>query len=141
MLLRYLKSYIWNSVAELRLSKKLQDSLENIIAIDSKSLQEKSKIRIRSNYNYLSCSHDDKYLAVGYHFNICVYDLEAGRKIKTLYLGNSLADSILVNYNPIYLDRFLDVGNDKSSHPNILTAFFRPEKKYRKGTSVGLYTR
>lgn len=51
------------------LSKKLQDSLENIIAIDSKSLQEKSKIRIRSNYNYLSCSHDDRYLAVGYHFN------------------------------------------------------------------------
>ena len=110
------------------LSKELKDSMENIIAIDSKSLQEKSKIRIRSNYNYLSCSHDDKYLAVGYHFNICVYDLEAGRKIKTLYLGNSLADSILVNYNPIYLDRFLDVGEDKSSHPNILTAFFKPEK-------------
>lgn len=110
------------------LSKEIQDSLENIIIIDSNSLQEKSKIRIRSNYNYLSCSHDDKYLAVGYHFNICVYDLEAGRKIKTLYLGNSLADSILVNYNPIYLDRFLDVGNDKSSHPNILTAFFKPEK-------------
>ena len=32
------------------LSKELQDSLENIIAIDSKSLQEKSKFRIRSNY-------------------------------------------------------------------------------------------
>lgn len=102
------------------LSKGLQDSLENILIIDSNSLQEKSKIRLRPNYNYLSCSHDDKYLAVGYHFNICVYDLEAGRKIKTLYLGNSLSDSILVNYNPIYLDRFLDVGKDKSSHPNIL---------------------
>ena len=49
------------------LSKELQDSLENIIAIDSKSLQEKSKFRIRSNYNYLSCSHDDRYLAVGYY--------------------------------------------------------------------------
>ena len=110
------------------LSKELQDSLENIIAIDSKSLQEKSKIRIRSNYNYLSCSHDDRYLAVGYHFNVCVYDLEAGTKINTFYLGNPLADSILVNYNPIYLDRFLDVGEDKLSHPNILTAFFRPEK-------------
>lgn len=110
------------------LSKELQDSLENIIAIDSKSLQEKSKIRIRSNYNYLACSHDDRYLAVGYHFNVCVYDLEAGTKINTFYLGNPLADSILVNYNPIYLDRFLDVGEDKSSHPNILTAFFRPGK-------------
>lgn len=110
------------------LSKELQDSLENIIAIDSKSLQEKSKIRIRSNYNYLSCSHDDRYLAVGYHFNVCVYDLEAGTKINTFYLGNPLADSILVNYNPIYLDRFLDVGEDKLSHPNILTAFFRPGK-------------
>lgn len=110
------------------LSKELQDSLENIIVIDSKSLQEKSKIRIRSNYNYLSCSHDDRYLAVGYHFNVCVYDLETGTKINTFYLGNPLADSILVNYNPIYLDRFLDVGEDKSSHPNILTAFFRPEK-------------
>lgn len=110
------------------LSKELQDSLENIIAIDSKSLQEKSKIRIRSNYNYLSCSHDDRYLAVGYHFNVCVYDLEAGTKINTFYLGNPLVDSILVNYNPIYLDRFLDVGEDKLSHPNILTAFFRPGK-------------
>ena len=110
------------------LSKELQDSLENIIAIDSKSLQEKSKFRIRSNYNYLSCSHDDRYLAVGYHFNVCVYDLEAGTKINTFYLGNPLADSILVNYNPIYLDRFLDVGEDKLSHPNILTAFFRPGK-------------
>ena len=110
------------------LSKELQDSLENIIAIDSKSLQEKSKIRIRSNYNYLSCSHDDRYLAVGYHFNVCVYDLEAGTKRNTFYLGSPLADSILVNYNPIYLDRFLDVGEDKSSHPNILTAFFRPGK-------------
>ena len=114
------------------LSKKLQDSLENIIAIDSKSLQEKSKIRIRSNYNYLSCSHDDRYLAVGYHFNICVYDLEVGTKINTLYLGDSLADSILVNYNPIYLDRFLDIGKNKSSHPNILTAFFRPEKNIER---------
>lgn len=110
------------------LSKELQDSLENIIAIDSKTLQEKSKIRIRSNYNYLSCSQDDRYLAVGYHFNVCVYDLEAGTKRNTFYLGSPLADSILVNYNPIYLDRFLDVGEDKSSHPNILTAFFRPEK-------------
>ena len=78
------------------LSKELQDSLENIIAIDSKSLQKKSKIRIRSNYNYLSCSHDDRYLAVGYHFNVSVYDLEAGTKINTFYLGNPLADSILV---------------------------------------------
>lgn len=114
------------------LSKKSQDSLENIIAIDSKSLQEKSKIRIRSNYNYLSCSHDDRYLAVGYHFNVCVYDFETGTKINTFYLGNPLADSILVNYNPIYLDRFLDVGEDKSSHPNILTAFFRPEKNIER---------
>lgn len=114
------------------LSKELQDSLENIIAIDSKTLQEKCKIRIRSNYNYLSCSHDDKYLAVGYHFNICVYDLEAGTKINTFYLGNSLADSILVNYNPIYLDRFLTVGEEKLSHPNILTAFFRPEKNIER---------
>ena len=110
------------------LSKELQDSIENIIAIDSKSLHEKSKFRIRSNYNYLSCSHDDRYLAVGYYFNLCVYDLETGTKINTFYLGNPLADSILVNYNPIYLNRFLDVGEDKSSHPNILTAFFRPEK-------------
>lgn len=114
------------------LSKELQDSLENIIAIDSKSLQEKSKFRIRSNYNYLSCSHDDRYLAVGYYFNLCVYDLEAGTKINTFYLGNPLADSILVNYNPIYLDRFLDIGKNKSSHPNILTAFFRPEKNIER---------
>lgn len=110
------------------LSKELKDSIETIIAIDPKSLQEKSKIRIRSNYNYLSCSQDDRYLAVGYHFNVCVYDLEAGTKRNTFYLGSPLADSILVNYNPIYLDRFLDVGEDKLSHPNILTAFFRPEK-------------
>lgn len=110
------------------LSKGLQDSLENILIIDSNSLQEKSKIRLRPKYNYLSCSHDDKYLAVGYHSNICVYDLEAGTKINTSYLGNSLADSILLNYNPIYLDRFLDVGKDKSSHPNILTTFFKPGK-------------
>lgn len=114
------------------LSKDLQDSLENIIAIDSKSLQEKSKIRIRSNYNYLSSSHDDKYLAVGYRFNICVYDLEAGTKRNTFYLGSPLADSILVNYNPIYLDRFLAVDEDKSSRPNILTTFFRPEKNIER---------
>jgi len=98
----------WNSTTKIQKISEITNFFRHYFlsrteVIDSNSLQEKSKIRLRPNYNYLSCSHDDKYLAVGYHFNICVYDLEAGRKIKTLYLGNSLSDSILVNYNPISL--------------------------------------
>ena len=114
------------------LSEAIEDDSLSILGIYSpKSLQEKFRFKLHSNYNYLSCSKNDKYLAVGYQSKISIFDLGKGKLIRSLYPDDSLFDSILLNFNPIYLNRFLEIGENSSSQPNILTQFFQPENKIK----------
>ena len=62
-------------------------------------------------------------MAVGYSSNIRIYDLEKGELVNTLYPGNFLYDSILEEYNPVYLS----LVDDQPCYPNVLTSFIRPE--------------
>lgn len=96
--------------------------------IDANTLQEKYPIDLPPNYNYLACSDDDKQLAVGYQSKLLIYDLENGKLISTLYLGDAKCSSILTTFNPIFIDHYLDIGEQKNSFPNVLTQFFKPEQ-------------
>lgn len=107
------------------LSEERRDSSTSVLGVfDVNSLQEKYCVEIPSSYNYLSCSRNDKYLAVGYSSNIRIYDLAKGELVNTLYPGNFLYDSILEEYNPVYLYSLVDA---QTCNPNVLTSFFRPE--------------
>lgn len=102
------------------LSEERRDSSTSVLGVfDVNSLQEKYCVEIPSSYNYLSCSRNDKYLAVGYSSNIRIYDLEKGELVNTLYPGNFLYDSILEEYNPVYLS----LEDDQPCNPNVLTVF------------------
>lgn len=49
--------------------------------------------------------------------------MEKGELVNTLYPGNFLYDSILEEYNPVYLS----LVDDQPCYPNVLTSFIRPE--------------
>lgn len=107
------------------LSEERRDSSTSVLGVfDVNSLQEKYCVEIPSSYNYLSCSRNDKYLAVGYSSNIRIYDLEKGELVNTLRPGSFLYDSILEEYNPVYL---YSLEDGQTCNPNVLTSFFRPE--------------
>lgn len=111
------------------LSEKQVDSVTINLGVFDTKLQEIHSIKLPSNYNYLACSIDDRYLAIGYLHNIRLYDLEKGVLKNNIYTEEPLFDSILENYNPIYLNSLLNIYDESDYSPNILTSFFMPYSK------------
>lgn len=112
------------------LSEELLDSLTTLMRVyDSSTFQEKCHIKLPFSYTYLSSSQDDNCLAVGSQTDICLYDLESGKLVKSSRIGDASSKSILEAYSPIYLYRFIDEDTESTPQINALTQYFKPESQ------------